>query len=184
MVSLHDEELEAGADATLLKHLGFLMSRVEIQSKDMEVSLMHEIGCTYEALEMVYRASPQSVLQSFNRIGLELLATLIHLINKQLSHRAADLNQRVHSRRMSECTDENEGELDDANSLDAEGESRPVTPPSCCTYEALEMVYRASPQSVLQSFNRIGLELLATLIHLINKQLFHRAFERLSFRSL
>lgn len=164
MVSLHDEELEAGADAILLKHLGFLMSRVEIQSKDMEVSLMHEIGCTYEALEMVYRASPQSVLQSFNRIGLELLATLIHLINKQLSHRAADFNQRVHSRKMSECTDENEGELDDANSLDAEGESRPVTPPSSATYPPVDEESRRSDNDsmlrkatkVMGHFARVG----------------------------
>lgn len=130
MLSLHDEELEVGADAILLKHLGFLMSRVAIQPKASEPSLMQEIGCTCEALEMVYRASPQSVLQSFNRIGLDLLATLIYLINQQISNRVTELNQRDSSRKMSECTDDNESELDDENSHKVAGESRPVTPPS------------------------------------------------------
>jgi hypothetical protein len=130
MQSLHDEELEVGADSILSKHLGFILSRRAIVNKAMESSINHELCCTCEALEMVYRASPQSVSQSFDKFGLELLGTLIHLINTEISDRAASPNHDDRGRKMSECFEENENHDEEDNNLEASGESRAVTPPS------------------------------------------------------
>jgi len=91
--SLHDEELKAGADAVLTKHLGFLISKKILQKKSIETSLVYEISCTCEALEMVYRASPFLVSHSFNQFGLELLALLIHLINDEILGRVGKQNK-------------------------------------------------------------------------------------------
>lgn len=128
MQSLHDEELEVGADAILMKHLGFLVSRRAL-AKDVESSVKHELCSTCEAIEMVYRASPQSVSHSFDKFGLDLLGTLIHLINTEITDRAASLNHNDGVRKMSECFDENENH-EEENNLEMSGESRSVTPPS------------------------------------------------------
>ena len=117
MQSLHDEELEVGADAILMKHLGFLVSRRAL-AKDVESSVKHELCSTCEAIEMVYRASPQSVSQSFDKFGLELLGTLIHLINKEISDRAASPNPDHRARAMSECFEENENHAEQAKNLE------------------------------------------------------------------
>lgn len=87
MQSLHDEELDFGADAALTKHLGFLMSKKTIQLTGAEPCIMHELSCTCEALEMVYRASPSCVSVSFEKFGHELLALLINLISEELGNR-------------------------------------------------------------------------------------------------
>jgi len=87
MQPVHDEELEFGADAALTKHLGFLMSKKTIQLAGAEPCIMHELSCTCEALEMVYRASPSCVSISFQKFGHELLALLINLINEELGNR-------------------------------------------------------------------------------------------------
>jgi len=85
--SLHDEELEDGADAALTKHLGFLMSKRITHARGAEQSIIYELSCTCEALEMVYRSSPSSVSRSFQKFGLELLASLIHLVNDEILDR-------------------------------------------------------------------------------------------------
>jgi hypothetical protein len=136
MQSLHDEEIEIGADAVVAKHIGFLLSRRTIQHKNTEQSLMHEISCTCEALEMVYRASPQMVSQSFQNFGLDVLATLIHLINDELTDRkgAKGRKQGLTVRAASsidsfdDSLQEDSIPLDDEN--DEDGGSRSVTPPS------------------------------------------------------
>lgn len=137
MQSLHDEELEVGADAVLSKHLGFLVSRRQIQPEDTVPSLMHEISCTCEALEMVYRASPQCVSQSFNRFGLELLATLIHLVNMELLDRSGGTETKVAVKSESnESLNLEENSPDETQNSshhvppDSSEESRSVTPPS------------------------------------------------------
>jgi hypothetical protein len=133
MQSLHDEEIEIGADAVLVKHLGFLMSRRTSQHKNTEQSLMHEISCTCEALEMVYRASPQMVSQSFQNFGLDVLATLIHLINDELTDRKGVKSKKglsVRAAGSNESFDENQQEYSIPLDDDDSGGSRSVSPPS------------------------------------------------------
>jgi hypothetical protein len=132
MQSVHNEELEFGADSVLTKHLGFLLSRREIQPKETDSSLMHEFSCACEVLEMVYRASSNSVSLSFERFGLELLATLIHLINQEISDRVQlNAGHAPLKSEMSDCAaDESEHQEEEVNkAADATGESRSVTPP-------------------------------------------------------
>lgn len=129
MQSLHDEELEIGADSVLVKHIGFLMSRKTVQHKNTEQSLMHELSCTCEALEMVYRASPQMVSQSFESSGLDVLSTLIHLINDELTDRGgAKGNKKDMFMRTTNSSDSFDSMSQDEN--DEMGEARSATPPS------------------------------------------------------
>lgn len=136
MQSLHDEELEVGADAVLSKHLGFLVSRRQIQPEDTVPSLMHEISCTCEALEMVFRASPQAVSQSFNRFGLEMLATLIHLINNELLDRQGTETKVAIKSESNDSLNQEENSPEETQNNshhvppDSSEESRSVTPPS------------------------------------------------------
>mmetsp|Transcript_1673 Transcript_1673/g.2281 ORF Transcript_1673/g.2281 Transcript_1673/m.2281 type:complete len:543 (+) Transcript_1673:364-1992(+) len=111
MQSLHDEELEFGADAALTKHLGFLMSKKVLQSLDTEPSMMHELSCTCEALEMIYRASPSSVSVSFGKIGHELMALLINLISDELGNRGK--NQKTFVKLEEQCESASDEALKD-----------------------------------------------------------------------
>mmetsp|Transcript_8135 Transcript_8135/g.13487 ORF Transcript_8135/g.13487 Transcript_8135/m.13487 type:complete len:560 (+) Transcript_8135:245-1924(+) len=168
MQSLHDEELEIGSDAVLAKHLGFLISRRAIQHKNTEQSLMHETSCTCEALEMVYRASPQMVSQCFQNTGLDILATLIHLINEELSDRGGAKGSKkgvsLRAADSNESFDENQQEesiLHDEN--DEMGESQSVTPPSsACPAMAEESgrrdnnVMLCKATKVMGHFARVG----------------------------
>jgi hypothetical protein len=106
--SLHDEEMEMGADAVLSKHLGFLMSRRDPSAKDFESSLIHELSCTCDALEMIHRASVQAVAQSFEKNGKELLKSLIRLVNQELSGRLSESGRWDCNRNSSEGNDDND----------------------------------------------------------------------------
>eukprot|EP00542_Grammatophora_oceanica_P021285 CAMPEP_0194039078 /NCGR_PEP_ID=MMETSP0009_2-20130614/11266_1 /TAXON_ID=210454 /ORGANISM="Grammatophora oceanica, Strain CCMP 410" /LENGTH=708 /DNA_ID=CAMNT_0038681807 /DNA_START=68 /DNA_END=2194 /DNA_ORIENTATION=- len=88
LTSLHDEELSLGADTILIKHFGFLLSQKVIYSDALSMtSVAHETSCTMEALEMVLRASPTKVSESFSKFGRGLLAMLIHVINEEVADR-------------------------------------------------------------------------------------------------
>jgi len=103
---IHDEEISAGADIALCKHLSFLLlkrqnaaivnNRVE-RSNSLEGSFVHpfstddnenrivqEINDTTTAIEMVYRCCANSISIAFNRTGSELLPLLINEIQEQL----------------------------------------------------------------------------------------------------
>jgi hypothetical protein len=82
MQSLHDEEIELGADAALIKHIGFVLGH-----KGALSTQPYELSCTCEALEMIYRASPASVSASFEKYGVDLLSILIHLVNDEIDRR-------------------------------------------------------------------------------------------------
>jgi len=92
MQSLHDEELELGADSVLVKHLGYLFSRKQTSGRkpSMERLIVNEMSVTCEALEMVLRASPSAVSQSFHRFGAEVLDLLIHLMDEETEKRRTD----------------------------------------------------------------------------------------------
>lgn len=83
MQSLHDEEIELGADAALIKHIGFVLGH-----KGAVSTQSYELSCTCEALEMIYRASPASVAASFEKYGIDLLSILLHLINEEIDRRS------------------------------------------------------------------------------------------------
>jgi hypothetical protein len=100
--------MEMGADAVLSKHLGFLISRRDPNAKFFESSLIHELSCTCDALEMIHRASVQSVAQSFEKHGKELLKTLIRLVNQELSGRLSEWSRWDSSRNLREGNDDND----------------------------------------------------------------------------
>lgn len=95
MQSLHDEEIELGADAALIKHIGFILGH-----KGAEATLPYELSCTCEALEMIYRASPAAVSSSFHKYGVDTLSILIHLINDEISRRC---NHKEQSMEVAMC---------------------------------------------------------------------------------
>jgi hypothetical protein len=111
--SIHDEEITAGADIALCKHLGFLLQQrsgmvleenfeennVTILKREEtdtlpfdlvpeatrnDVGIMDEIGQTLSALEMVLRSSVASIFITFDRIGSELMLLLLEIIREGL----------------------------------------------------------------------------------------------------
>ena len=86
----HDYEISVGADIALVKTLVFLEFKSQFRREpikaDME-ELTHEIGLTLTALEAVYRASSESVGESFNRVGTELMHILVILIDDEVKKR-------------------------------------------------------------------------------------------------
>jgi len=100
ILSAHDEEIEAGADAALCKHLAFLLLKQQ-QLQQLAYTQQHdicsnngergsneddkslsdvesEIGYTCTALEMVFRCSSSKLAESFHLVGsTELLPLLL-----------------------------------------------------------------------------------------------------------
>jgi len=117
--TVHDEEISAGADAALCKHLAFLLLKnrevigtpdvIQIDSSDMgslqsDTSSVHqgqtlkrEISTTLLAIEMILRCSSNSVLNSFYRVGSELTSILIHIIKAEMSHKRNPTKENVGS---------------------------------------------------------------------------------------
>jgi len=117
--TVHDEEISAGADAALCKHLAFLLLKnrevigtpdvIQIDSSDMgslesDTSSVHqgqtlkrEISTTLLAIEMILRCSSNSVLNSFYRVGSELTSILIHIIKAEISHKRDSTKENVGS---------------------------------------------------------------------------------------
>jgi len=113
---VHDEEISAGADIALCKHLAFLLlkrqnaaivndhvprnavledSLLSPFSTDAdECDIAKEIGDTTTAIEMVHRCSAEKISIAFNRTGLELLPLLINEIQLQLGLRGNYLLHR------------------------------------------------------------------------------------------
>lgn len=84
--AVHDDEITAGADSVLVKHLTFLAFHTQQQSEDLE-ELFTEITWTCEALEAVLRASPESVELCFERMGHQIMQLLVGLIDNELLRR-------------------------------------------------------------------------------------------------
>jgi len=106
---IHDEEISAGADIALCKHLSFLLLKRQnaatvhnpiLQNAVPEDSLLSpfstdadeddiakEISDTTAAIEMVHRCSAAKISIAFHRTGSELLPLLINEIQGQLGLR-------------------------------------------------------------------------------------------------
>eukprot|EP00978_Attheya_sp_CCMP212_P033416 scaffold134724_cov56-Attheya_sp.AAC.2 len=107
--SVHDEEILAGADSVLIKHLAFLIckqckeekaqARQKADSSDCNHHNSHpnstpelnalklEMGRTCEAIEMIYRCSLNTVASSFSRVSSELLPFLLDIIDGEIRQR-------------------------------------------------------------------------------------------------
>jgi hypothetical protein len=84
--SIHDTEIAAGVDIALTKHLVFLEFKTGFRRKPIQANLeaiTREISLACDALEMVFRASSESVGISFSRVGTELLQILVTLIDDE-----------------------------------------------------------------------------------------------------
>lgn len=84
--AVHDDEITAGADSALVKHLTYLAFHTQQQSEDLE-ELFTEITWTCDTLESILRASPESVELCFERMGHQIMQLLVGLIDNELSRR-------------------------------------------------------------------------------------------------
>lgn len=104
---VHDEEISVGADVALFKNLTFLLLKDNTNTKQFKVGSKYaeEISQTCEALEMVYRCSPERILDSFQCLGSEILPVLIQLVD-------TEVNQRQDANNATEAVGKN---MNDAN---------------------------------------------------------------------
>ena len=120
--AVHDEEIAAGADIALCKHLGFLLQKrssmvleetfeetnISILKREEtdtlpvdlvpearnDISIIEEISHTLSALEMVLRSSVGSIFITFNRIGKEVMQILLEIIREGLVSSEDDFKGR------------------------------------------------------------------------------------------
>ena len=136
--SLHNAEIEAGADIALVKMLVFLEFKTGFRRKPIKADLeaiTREISLTLQALEMIYRASPESVLTSFNRVGTDLLHILVILVDEEVMTRVRAFSPQ-NSPDSGGSASSMEGKpaidmagQDDTNVQDGGINNRSVTPP-------------------------------------------------------
>lgn len=129
--NIHNEEIEAGADIALTKHLIFLEFKTGFRRKPIQADLgaiTREISLACEALEMVFRASSEHVAKSFNRVGRELLQVLVTLIDEEVTTRlqASSPNVSPEARPQNNQLDTMS---DNGRANDPPDNSRSVTPP-------------------------------------------------------
>jgi hypothetical protein len=137
----HDYEISVGADIALVKTLVFLEFKSQFRREpikaDME-EITHQIGLTLTALEAVYRASSESVGESFSRVGVDLMHILVILIDDEVNKRY-ELGYRntspesfpASSRQDDQADNDGDGNQSIGDNDSVEGEQkRPVTPPS------------------------------------------------------
>ena len=83
----NSREIEAGADIALVKRLVFLEFKTGFRRKPIKANLeaiTREISLTLQALELVYRASPEAVLTSFKRVETDLLHILVIHVDEEV----------------------------------------------------------------------------------------------------
>ncbi|GAX26334.1 hypothetical protein FisN_16Lh173 [Fistulifera solaris] len=102
--AVHDDEITAGADSALVKHLTFLAFHTQQQSEDL-AELFSEITWTCDTLESILRASPESVELCFERMGHQIMQLLVGLIDNELSRRTALARELNDDDRGSETPD-------------------------------------------------------------------------------
>ncbi len=94
--SVHDEEIDAVADAALCRLLSFLLFKEysidKFDSRDRHNGLPEEILRTCQLIEMVYRCSKAKITESFQRVGPDLLRLLCHIIMHEIDRYAPPLN--------------------------------------------------------------------------------------------
>jgi hypothetical protein len=101
--AVHDDEIAAGADAALTKHLTFLLwhakhaasttaaptpsAAAAAASGTDESTFMTELSTTCDAFESVFQASSLSVGGSFRRMGNEILHLLVTIMEEEINRR-------------------------------------------------------------------------------------------------
>jgi len=93
--AVHDEELVAGVDGVLAKHLGYLLLRRDYKPPETRQELSREIAGTCRTLEMVYRASVTTILERFNLVGSEVMDLLLKAIDDELCNRLSVVEDPV-----------------------------------------------------------------------------------------
>eukprot|EP00339_Tiarina_fusa_P026268 CAMPEP_0117045014 /NCGR_PEP_ID=MMETSP0472-20121206/31164_1 /TAXON_ID=693140 ORGANISM="Tiarina fusus, Strain LIS" /NCGR_SAMPLE_ID=MMETSP0472 /ASSEMBLY_ACC=CAM_ASM_000603 /LENGTH=571 /DNA_ID=CAMNT_0004756899 /DNA_START=149 /DNA_END=1864 /DNA_ORIENTATION=- len=130
----HDAEIEAGADIALVKMLVFLEFKTGFRRKPIKANLeaiTREISLTLQALEMVYRASPEAILTSFKRVGTDLLHNLVILVDEEVMTRVRAYSPHVSPETASMSSVEKSTTQADRTEQDSEANrnNRSVTPP-------------------------------------------------------
>ena len=135
--SLHDEELNSGADAILTKHLAFvLLPLIDATPSSNQLSVedsinnledvTRELSLTLESLESIYKASSDAVGRSFKRVGKELvrliMTTLIRELGRRVEENLVFEDQRVKSK-GDDCDCSNEGNMGSGDD-DIDGDER------------------------------------------------------------
>lgn len=131
---LHNREIQAGADIALVKMLAFLEFKTGFRRPPIKVNLdaiTKEISLTCQALEMVYRASSESVEVSFNRVGTDLMQIIVILIDEEVKARMQKFTQDSSPASAASAPLPSTGfSSDDQKDGDEEeGGQRSVTPP-------------------------------------------------------
>jgi hypothetical protein len=118
----HDEEIAAGTDSVLVKHLAFILTLAKSQIDSDPELFMTELSLILESLELLYRASSSIVGASFRRMGPSLMQLLKTVVTDEVSRRT----KRVQS------TDGKALNKQESENSNTEGENegrRPITPP-------------------------------------------------------
>jgi len=80
--SAHDEEVRIfGADAVLLKHLSFILSKKNSVKEEDLLQLKEEVGYTCSVLEMICRCNATTLCESVSNFGNELVEMLLMVIS-------------------------------------------------------------------------------------------------------
>jgi hypothetical protein len=110
--SVHDEEIDAGADSALCKHLALLLMKHNFVqdpgrgASRMDLKLWKEISVTCSTIEMIYRCELLKLGESFHRVGGELLPLLLTVMAHVLQKRQEDGNAERGSSPGSQMEDE------------------------------------------------------------------------------
>lgn len=127
----HNLEIEAGADIALVKMLAFLEFKTGFRRPPIQANLeaiTKEISLACQALEMVYRASSESVEVSFNRVGTDLMQIVVILIDEEVKARMQKFTCDASPASAASAPQPTNGRSDSPQELEDYGQ-RSVTPP-------------------------------------------------------
>ena len=156
--TIHDAEIEAGADIALTKHLAFLEFKLGFRREPITAdvnAINREIAQACQALEMVFRASSEKVAKSFNRVGTELLHILVTLVDAEVKVRFEAITSPLSSPESRPL--DGSGRSTEPDMID---ESRSVTPPPDGTLSGIgsadrDLLLRKATK-ILGHFARVG----------------------------
>jgi len=127
----HNLEVAAGADIALVKMLAFLEFKTGFRRPPIKANLeaiTKEISLTCQALEMMYRASSESVEVSFNRVGTDLMQIVVILIDEEVKMRMQNFATDDSPASAASAPQQTAGRSDIPEE-EGKGGQRSVTPP-------------------------------------------------------